>query len=71
MDFFFLKTDFAMVAKLGKVKNEKKSALRQALRSKVNLMKFNMSNPGYFVGKVDINLMAVIILFSDVICMCS
>ncbi len=50
-----------MVAKLGKVKNEKKSGLRQALRSKVTSMKFNLSNPGYFVGKFDINLMAVII----------
>lgn len=59
---FFLETDFAMVAKLGKVKNEKKSSLRQALRSKVNSMKFNLSNPGYFVGKVYINLMAVKII---------
>lgn len=51
-----------MVAKLGKVKNEKKSGLRQALRSKVNSMKFNLSNPGYFLGKVYVNLMAVIII---------
>lgn len=49
---FVLKTDFAMVAKLGQVKNAKKSELRQALRTKVNSMKFSASNPGYFVGKI-------------------
>ena len=55
-----------MAAKLRKVKNEKNSGLRQALRSKVTSMKFNLSNPGYFVGKVDIiDLMAVIIFMCD------
>ena len=47
---FFLKTDFALVAKLGQVKNVKKSELRQALRTKVNSMKFSVSNPEYFVS---------------------
>ena len=50
---FFLKTDFALVAKLGQVKSVKKSELRQALRTKVNSMKFSVSNPGYFVSKIN------------------
>jgi len=41
--------DFAMVAKLGEVKPVTKSELRQALRCKVNSIKFNSSKPGYFV----------------------
>jgi len=48
----FFKTDFAMVAKLGEVKPVNKSELRQALRCKVNSIKFNSSKPGYFVGKI-------------------
>jgi len=44
--------DFAMVAKLGEVKPVNKSELRQALRCKVNSIKFNSSKPGYFVGKI-------------------
>ena len=40
-----------MVAKLGQVKSVKKSKLRQALRTKVNSMKFGVSNSGYFVSK--------------------
>ena len=50
---FFLKTDFALVAKFGQVKSVKKSELRQALRTKVNSMKFSVSNPGYFVSKIN------------------
>ena len=48
---FVLKTDFATVAKLGQVKSVKKSKLRQALRTKVNSMKFSASNSGYFISK--------------------
>ena len=33
------------------VKSVKKSKLRQALRTKVNSMKFSVSNSGYFVSK--------------------
>lgn len=47
-----LKTDFAKVAKLGDIKPVTKSELRQALRCKVNSLKFNSSKPGYFVGKL-------------------
>ncbi|XP_044183726.1 uncharacterized protein LOC122964265, partial [Acropora millepora] len=41
--------DFAMVAKLGDVKPATKSELRQALRCKVNSLKFYSSKPGYFL----------------------
>ncbi|XP_015750398.1 PREDICTED: uncharacterized protein LOC107330276 isoform X2 [Acropora digitifera] len=40
--------EFAMVAKLGKVQNVKKSELRQALRCKMNSMKFQSSKPAYY-----------------------
>lgn len=40
--------EFAMIAKLGKVDSVKKSQLRQALRCKVNSMKFQSSRPGYY-----------------------
>ena len=49
-----LRTDFAMVAKLENVKTTKKAELRQALRTKVNSIKFNVKKPGYFVGKIHI-----------------
>lgn len=49
---FVPKTDFAMVAKLGQVKSITKSKLRQALITKVNSMKFSVSNSGYFVVKI-------------------
>lgn len=44
-----------MVAKLGDVKPATKSELRQALRCKVNSLKFYSSKPGYFLGKIFIN----------------
>ena len=47
--FFF--ADFAMVARLGEVKNARKADLRQALRCKLNSMKFQCSKPEYFQGK--------------------
>jgi len=37
-----------MVAKLGDVKHTKKADLRQALRCKLNSMKFQSSKPGYY-----------------------
>lgn len=37
---------------LGEVKLVNKSKFRQALRCKVNSMKFNSSKPEYFVGKI-------------------
>ncbi|XP_067021761.1 uncharacterized protein [Acropora muricata] len=40
--------EFAMVAKLGKVQNVKKSELRQALCCKMNSMKFQSSKPAYY-----------------------
>ena len=43
-------SEFAMVAKLGKVQNVKKSELRQALRCKMNSMKFQSSKPAYYQG---------------------
>ncbi|CAH3154823.1 unnamed protein product [Pocillopora meandrina] len=45
----FHKTNFALVAKLGQVKSVKKSELRQALRTKVNSMKFSVQ-PRIFCG---------------------
>ncbi|CAH3142622.1 unnamed protein product, partial [Porites evermanni] len=43
--------DFAMVARLGEVKNVGKADLRQALRHKLNSMKSPCSKPEYFQGK--------------------
>lgn len=44
-----------MVAKLGDPQPATKSELRQALRCKVNSLKFYSSKPGYFLGKIFIN----------------
>jgi len=46
-----MSSDFAMVAKLGDVKHTKKADLRQALRCKLNSMKFQSSKPGYYQGE--------------------
>ena len=45
-------TDFAMVAKMpANVQNVKKAVIRQALRCKLNSLKFSKSKPDYYRGK--------------------
>jgi hypothetical protein len=48
---YFLFADFAMVAKLQNVPNVKKAEIRQALRCKLNSLRFSKTKPGYYKGK--------------------
>ncbi len=43
--------DFAMVAKVPNVPNVKKADIRQALRCKLNSLRFSKTKPGYYKGK--------------------
>ena len=50
---YILFVDFAMAAKMPNVPNCKKADLRQALRCKLNSLRFNRNKPAYHQGKYD------------------